>query len=144
MNYLLDTNVISELVAKRPKASVLKWVRSVEEESLYLSVITIGEIKKGIEKLPASPRKDELNAWLVNDLLKRFERRLVMVDVDVMLAWGELTARLERNGRIMPAMDSLIAALALVGNMTLVTRNTNDFDGAGINLVNPWDQVSDT
>jgi tRNA(fMet)-specific endonuclease VapC len=137
MNYLLDTNVISELVAKHPKATVLEWVRSIE--SLYLSVITIGEIKKGIEKLPASARKEELSAWLVNDLLKRFERRLVMVDVDVMLAWGELTARLERNGRMMPSIDALIAALALVGNFTLVTRNTGDFDGVGINLVNPWE-----
>ena len=144
MNYLLDTNVISELVAKHPNANVLEWVRSLDEECLYLSVITIGEIKKGIEKLPASTRKDELNAWLVNDLLKRFERRLVMVDVDVMLAWGELTARLERNGRIMPAMDSLIAALAWVGNLTLVTRNTDDFDGVGINLMNPWEPVSGT
>ncbi len=140
MNYLLDTNVISELVAKRPKPSVLEWVRSVEEESLYLSVITIGEIKKGIEKLPDSPRKDELNEWLMVDLLKRFERRLVTVDVEVMLAWGELTARLERNGRVISAMDSLIAALALVGNLTLVTRNINDFDGTGISLVNPWQQ----
>jgi tRNA(fMet)-specific endonuclease VapC len=139
MNYLLDTNVISELVAKHPKATVLEWVRSIDEESLYLSVITIGEIKKGIEKLPASARKEELSAWLVNDLLKRFERRLVMVDVDVMLAWGELTARLERNGRMMPSIDALIAALALVGNFTLVTRNTGDFDGVGINLVNPWE-----
>src|SRR3989304_7013856 len=111
MNYVLDTNVISELVAKRPNANLLDWVQSVDEERLYLSVITIGEIKKGIEKLPASPRKDELNAWLVNDLLQRFEHRLGMVDVDVMLAWGEMTARLERNGPIMPAIDSLIAAL---------------------------------
>jgi tRNA(fMet)-specific endonuclease VapC len=138
MNYLLDTNVISELVAKRPNANVLKWVRSVDEERLFLSVITIGEIKKGIEKLPASTRKDELEAWLVNDLLARFERRLVMVDVEVMLAWGELTAHLERDGRIMPAIDSLIAALAVAGDFTLVTRNTDDFDDTGVCLLNPW------
>jgi tRNA(fMet)-specific endonuclease VapC len=140
MNYLLDTIVISELVAKRPDAKVIEWVRSIDEERLYLSVITIGEIKKGIEKLPASARKAELSSWLVNDLLARFERRLVVLDVDVMLAWGELTARLERDKQMMPAIDSLIAALAWAGNFTLVTRNTGDFDGAGIDLLNPWEK----
>jgi toxin FitB len=139
MNYLLDTNVISELVAKHPGAGVIAWVRSVDEEQLYLSVITIGEIKKGIEKLPASPRKDELNLWLANDLLKRFEHRLLPVDVDGMLVWGELTARLERSGRILPAIDGLIAALALAGNFTLVTRNMDDFAGTGVQLFNPWE-----
>jgi predicted nucleic acid-binding protein len=77
----------------------------------------------------------------MNDLLKRFERRLLMVDTDVILTWGEMTARLELNGRKMPAMDALIAALALAGNFTLVTRNTDDFDGAGIDLINPWVQI---
>ena len=139
MNYLLDTNVVSELVAKHPNENVLQWVQSVEEGCLYLSVITIGEIKKGIEKLPASPRKDELNAWLVNDMLDRFGHRLVVVDVEIMLGWGDLMARLERNGRVMPAMDSLVAALARAGDFTLVTRNTTDFEGVGIDLLNPWE-----
>lgn len=88
MSYLLDTNVISELVAKRPNKKVVAWVRSMDEENLFLSVITIGEIQKGIEKLPDSGRKDELAAWLNNELLARFKNRLVEIDAAVMMTWG--------------------------------------------------------
>ena len=138
MRYLLDTCVISELVARQPNPRVVAWVDAVEESRLYLSVVTIGEIRRGIAKLPDSPRKERLNRWLEEDLLLRFSGRIVSIDVGVMLTWGELVARLERTGRVLPAMDSLVAAIALHGEFTLVTRNVRDFEGTGVQIVNPW------
>jgi tRNA(fMet)-specific endonuclease VapC len=138
MKYLLDTNVISELVAKRPDPRVVQWVDSLDPDSIYLSVITIGELRRGIEKLLDSKRKETLRDWLNDDVLIRFSGRILVIDVPVMLTWGELTGRLERTGKPMPAIDSLIAALALHHNCTLVTRNEDDFKEAGITIVNPW------
>jgi len=139
MRYLLDTNIISELVARTPNPRVVDWLAGADEDLLYLSVITIGEIKKGIEKLPASKRKKRLTTWLEEDLLERFAGRLVTLDVEVLLHWGELAARLERAGKTIAAIDSLMAASALVGDFLLVTRNTADFDAAGVQVMNPWD-----
>jgi tRNA(fMet)-specific endonuclease VapC len=138
MKYLLDTNVISELVAKHPDQKVVGWASGVDELLLNLSVITIGEIKKGIEKLPELPRKQELADWLEQDLLERFHDRIVQLDIPVILCWGELAARLENSGKPMPAIDSLIAATALQGEFILVTRNTSDFEHAGVRTLNPW------
>ena len=138
MRFLLDTCVISELVAKQPDPGVAQWIDDVGEEKVYLSAITIGEIKKGIEKLPDSRRKRELTVWLEDDLLTRFDERVLPVDTDVMLVWGELTANLEKQGRKMPAIDSLIAAIALRGELSLVTRNEDDFKHAGVPVTNPW------
>jgi len=138
MRYLLDTCVISELVSRRPNPNVIAWVDSLDDEMAYLSVITLGEIKRGIEKLPDSARKDRLSQWLEDDLLARFHDRIRVIDVDVMLTWGEIIARLENNGRKLPAMDSLIAATALHGDFVLVTRNERDFEGTGVRVVNPW------
>lgn len=139
MKYLLDTCVISELVARQPNPHVVAWVDSVEETRLYLSVIAIGEIRRGIAKLPDSVRKEQLNRWLEEDLLVRFAGRIVPIDVGVMLTWGDLVARLERRGRVLPAIDSLVAAVALHGGFALVTRNVRDFEGTGIDIVNPWE-----
>ena len=139
MRYLLDTNIISELVARTPNPRVVDWLAGADEDLLYLSVITIGEIKKGIEKLPASKRKKRLTTWLEEDLLERFAGRLVTLDVEVLLHWGEQAARLERAGKTIAAIDSLMAASALVGDFLLVTRNTADFDAAGVQVMNPWD-----
>lgn len=138
MNYLLDTCVISELVARQPNRQVVEWIDSVEEERLYLSVITIGEIRKGIEKLPDSERKTVLEEWLHNYLLVRFGGRIAGMDTGVMLRWGQLTGDLETRGRKMSAVDSLIAAVALHGNFALVTRNEEDFKYSGVSIVNPW------
>ena len=140
MRFLLDTCVISELVARQPDPDVVRWVDSIDEERLYLSVITVGEIKKGIEKLPDSRRKSELAEWLEADLLIRFQDRILPIDTGVMLAWGELAADLEKQGRTMPAIDSLIAATALRGKLSLVTRNEDDFANCGVAVVNPWTQ----
>ena len=138
MRYLLDTCAISELVAKRPNPDVVQWIDSLDDGQVYLSVITLGEIKRGVEKLPDSARKDRLNDWLNDDLLIRFQGRILAIDAPVMLVWGALTARLERQRRTLPAMDSLIAAIALHGGYHLVTRNERDFAGTGIDLINPW------
>ncbi|HUF37651.1 MAG TPA: type II toxin-antitoxin system VapC family toxin [Anaerolineales bacterium] len=136
--YLLDTCVISDLVSKNPTPSVVAWVDSIDEERLYLSVLTIGEIKKGIDRLPVSSRRRELEDWLEGELSDRFRGRLVPIDVDVMLAWGALTAGLERAGKRMPAIDSIIAAVATRHALQLVTRNVKDFEDAGIEIIDPW------
>lgn len=138
MNYLLDTNVVSELVAKRPDARVLAWLDELDPAAVFLSVITVGEIRKGIEKLPASARKQELADWLTDELLVRFRDRVLGIDVDVMLTWGQLAGRLEQGGRSLSAIDSLLAALALTYRCVLVTRNEADFQGTGVTILNPW------
>ena len=138
MNYLLDTNVISELIAREPNRKVVDWIDSLDPETVYLSVITIGELRKGIEKLASSRRKDQLAIWLASDLLLRFADKMVDITIDVMLVWGELTGRLERDGKPIAAIDSLIAASVLEGNYTLVTRNEDAFQHTGVSIMNPW------
>jgi toxin FitB len=138
MKALLDTCVISELVSKQPDLKVVEFVDSLDPEDIFLSVITIGEIVKGIEKLPKSRRKTELQIWLKEDLLVRFEGNILMLDTEALMKWGVLMAHLEATGRIMPAIDSLIAATALAKKMVLVTRNVNDFEGSGVEILNPW------
>jgi tRNA(fMet)-specific endonuclease VapC len=138
MNYLLDTNVISELIAREPNQNVVDWIDSLDPETVYLSVITIGELRKGIEKLVRSRRKDQLTVWLENDLLLRFADKIVAITTDVMLVWGDLTGRLERDGKPIAAIDSLLAATALQGKYTLVTRNEEDFQHTGVSIINPW------
>ena len=138
MNYILDTNVISELVATRPDSKVIDWIQSVDPNHVYLSVIAIGELKKGVDKLPNSERKAMLDHWLREDLLVRFENHLLTIDADTMLIWGSLNAHLESIGRPISAIDSLLAATTLRWQFTLVTRNIVHFTQAGINLFNPW------
>ena len=138
MNYLLDNCVISELVAKQPNPQVVEWVDALDNDRVYLSVITIGEITRGIEKLSQSSRKQTLNEWLKSDLLARFHGRILSLDTAVLIEWGILTAQLESSGRVMPAIDSSIAATALAHKMTLVTRNVDDFAASGVILINPW------
>lgn len=139
MRYLLDTCAISELIAKRPNPDVVQWIDSLDDGQVYLSVITLGEIKRGVEKLPDSVRKSQLNDWMNDDLLIRFKGRILVIDAPVMLVWGVLIAQLERQGRTLPAIDSLIASIALHGGYHLVTRNERDFAGTGVNVINPWE-----
>jgi len=138
LNYLFDINVLSELTAKNPNASVVAWVENIDQENIFLSVVAIGELKKGIEKLPGSRKKKDLISWLENDLLIRFGERIIPLDLPVMLVWGTMVAELEKAGTPLPAIDSLLAASASQRGLTLVTRNTKDFEPAGIPLINPW------
>jgi toxin FitB len=138
MNYLVDTNVISELIARPPNPKVVAWIDRLDPGTVYLSVITVGEIRKGIEKLQASKRKDTLKDWLDTDLLIRFQGRIVEISVETMLLWGQLVARLEREGKPMGAIDSLIAASALQRQYVLATRNEDDFQNTGVTVINPW------
>jgi len=140
VSFLLDTCVISELVAKQPNPAVLHWVDSIDENMMFLSAITIGEIKRGIEKLPDSSRKSALEDWLESDLLIRFRDKILSIDAAVMLVWGQLAADLEKQGKPMPAVDSLIAATCLQGKLDLVTRNESDFVNSGVTVINPWEQ----
>jgi predicted nucleic acid-binding protein len=140
MTFLLDTCVISELVAEQPDFHVVQWVDSIDEDKLFLSAITIGEIKRGIERLADSSRKSALAEWLEGDLLIRFTDRILPIDTPVVLVWGQLTTDLEKQGRRMPAIDSLIAATCLQGRLDLVTRNESDFAHSGVTVINPWER----
>lgn len=141
MTYLLDTCVLSEFTRRRPDQRVIHWLSIADEDTLFLSVLTIGEIQHGIERLDDSPRKHELRTWLMNELLPRFRGRVLSLDVQTLLVWGELTARLERQGRPLPVVDGLLAATALVHNLILVTRNHADFAPSGIRLFSPWEEA---
>lgn len=138
MNYLLDTNIVSELIAKQPNQSVLNWVDAQDPNSLFLSVVTIGELQKGIAKLPDSQRKTILQNWLTNDLLTRFGGHILEFDVEASLVWGGLTGQLTQVGRPLAALDSLIAAIALYHRCTVATRNEDDFADTGVAVINPW------
>ncbi len=139
MNYLLDTCVISELLKPRPSQKVVTWIDSIEEEKLYISVITIGEFEKGISKLPSSSKKDRISDWLNEDLLIRFKGRILDLDVNTLIKWGQMVANLENQGRKIPAVDSLITATVLQHDLCLVTRNIQDFQNCGIKILNPWE-----
>ena len=139
MNYLLDTCVLSEYTRQKPNGAVIKGVDNIAEEKLFISVITIGEIQHGIQRLPKSKRKSDLLIWMNDAITKRFANRMLPMDVEVMLRWGALVAELENSGHPLPIMDTLIAATALVNNLVLVTRNVTDFQYCSVQIINPWD-----
>ena len=136
MSYLLDTNVLSELVRPEPNASVLSWFSSVPDESLYISALTIGEIRKGVEGVPDARRKEKLRVWLEHELPEWFGKRVLSIDGNVAERWGKLQAQAKRP---VPAIDSLLAATALHHELRMVTRNEKDFDYQGLEVINPWD-----
>ena len=138
MNYLLDTCVISELIKPRPRAKVTKWLRSCGEKSLFLSSLTIGEFQKGISKLPNSQKKYDLQEWMENELIQRFDKRILGIDFQVARKWGMIQASSELAGTKMPVIDSLIAAIGIVHDMTVVTRDTSGMEKSGVSLFNPW------
>jgi toxin FitB len=138
MKNLLDTCVIAEYQKPVPEVKVITWLSSQIEESLFLSVLTVGEIEKGIARLPASKRKNNLKVFLEN-LVARFDRRIINLDTAILRRWGQLTGSLEKKGRILPVIDSLLAATALEYDLTIVTRNAADFTATGAPLLNAWD-----
>ena len=135
MTYLIDTNVLSELRRKEPDAGVAKWFSQRPATTLFVSVLTLGEVRKGIDLLPDSERKFALLDWLEVDLPAFFIGRMLTVDVNVADRWGRLMAQV---GRPMPAIDSLLAATAIHHGLKLVTRNACDFEFAGLEVINPW------
>jgi len=135
--YLLDTCVVSELAKPEPDAAVTAWLEPIPEASLFLSVLTLGEIRKGVELLDPGPRRERIEAWL-HRLTTTFSRRLLPVDVAVAERWGVVSAEARRGGRPRPPVDSLLAATALCHDLALVTRNVADFAGTGARVVNPW------
>jgi predicted nucleic acid-binding protein len=136
--YLLETNVISELIKLRPEAKVVSWIQATSEDLLFLSVLTIGEIRKGIDSLPRSNKRALLESWLGNDLVLRFAGRILEVNLDIAERWGLISAQAKIAGTPLAVIDGLMAATAMHHNLTLVTRNTKDVRVAGINTMNPW------
>jgi len=140
VKYLLDTNIISEFISKNPNKHVVDYILTIDENNLFLSVVTIGEIKAGIEKLDAGSKKEKLLHWLEYDLLKRFQDRIVSINIDTMLEWGKTNQRLKKLGTPLPIMDSLIGVTCKVENMVLITRNEKDFKNMDIEIINPFQQ----
>lgn len=138
MSWLLDTCVICEPGRKQPSTRVLRWLDEQPEESLYLSVLTLGEIRRGCARLPAGPKRKALERWLERDLPERFAGRILSADGLVADLWGRLQAGAEVKGYKLPTLDSLLAATALAHGLTLVTRNTGDFEATDAELLNPW------
>jgi predicted nucleic acid-binding protein len=131
--------VVSELVKTKPNPRVAKWVRSQDEESLFLSVITIGEIQKRISKLAdVRKKKQQLQSWLNKELQERFKDRILEITVGTAQVWGHVLGDCEKRGLTLPAIDSLIAAQGIFHKMTVVTRNISDMEHSGVSLFNPW------
>lgn len=135
MSYLLDTNVLSELRRREASEPVVGWIASRPATTLYLSVLTIGELRKGIEALPEGARKRGLLDWLEAELPGFFAGRVLPLDARVADRWGRLQAQ---AGRPLPVIDSLLAATALVHGLTLVSRNLRDFQVPDLQLIDPW------
>lgn len=138
MSYLLDTNVLSEVQRPRPDPRVLAWLDEVDEDRTYLSVITVGEIARGVGQLEGGKRKQALRVWLEVDLAARFGGRLLPIDRETAMLWGSLMAGAKLRGRGLGVMDAWIAACALRHQLTVVTRNTRDFADLDVELLDPW------
>ena len=137
MSFLIDTCALSELTRKDPAPLVTGWFDGTPAESLHVSVLSFGEIRRGVERLPDSRRRSRISAWLENELPAWFENRVLPIDGRVADEWGRLTARLKNP---LPAIDGLIAATALYHRLTVITRNESDFAPAGVAILNPWRQ----
>ncbi len=138
MRLLLDTNVLSEVTKPRPAEGVLNWLHGLDEDRTFISIISIAEIRRGVALMDGGRKRDALDEWLTHDLPQRFENRIVPVEASVALAWGDLMALAKRSGRGLASMDGLIAATAVAHQLTLATRNTRDFEGFGIDIIDPW------
>ncbi|MFC3326976.1 type II toxin-antitoxin system VapC family toxin [Mesorhizobium cantuariense] len=138
MRLLLDTNVLSEVTRPAPDARVLDWLSGLDEDRSFISVVSIAEIRRGVALMDEGRKREALAEWLARDLPQRFEQRVLPVDEQVALAWGDLMGLAKRRGRGLSSMDGLIAATAIAQEFTLATRNMKDFEGFGIELFDPW------
>jgi toxin FitB len=137
MNFLLDTNAVSEWVKPRPNPGLIRWMESVDEDRTFISVISLAEIRYGIERLPVGHRRRRLDEWLHRELPLRFESRTLPIDGTVADAWGKTVSRCDAVGRPIAAMDAFLAATAETYGLTLVTRNVSDFPLVR-KILNPW------
>jgi predicted nucleic acid-binding protein len=140
MSFLLDTNIISEGAKPRPDPGVMDWLASIDEEQMFLSVVSLAELRHGIERMDKGGRKTGLDIWLTEQLAPRFEDRLLLVDTGTADQWGRIVARSQAVGRPIGAMDAFLAAHAQQHQLTLVTRNISDFEATGVRLFNPWNE----
>ena len=143
MTFLLDTAVVSEWVKPRPNQGVVTWLAKVDEDRVFISVVTLAELRYGVERLAAGSRRSRLEEWLRNELPLRFEGRVLSIDPVIADCWGQVVARAEAAGRPIGAMDAWLAATVEVRRMTLVTRNTSDFEVSLKQIVNPWTNDQD-
>lgn len=141
MSFLLDTNVVSEWVRPRPDPGVVAWLAEADEDRVFVSVVTLAELRYGIERLAVGQRRRRLDAWLREEVPLRFEGRVLPIDADIADAWGRLTALREVSGRPIGAADAFIAATAEARGLALVTRNVSDFERTVRAVVNPWTDV---
>jgi toxin FitB len=138
MSFLLDTNVVSEWVKPRPDPGVVAWCASIDEDRTFISVVTLAELRYGIERLPIGRRRLRLEEWLEHELLSRFEGRILSIDVAIGDAWGKVVARADKNGQPANTMDAFLAATAELHQLTVVTRNIGDFRKLTNSVINPW------
>jgi len=140
--FLLDTNIPSELIRSHPDPRVLAWVYGQVEESLYLSAVTIGELRRGSVLLPLSKKRTDLERWIEDDMLRRFRSRILPVTVAIADRWGALDAQCQLKGTPLNTADGMIAATALEHGLTVATRNVRDFAGTAVPVFNPWEQAA--
>lgn len=136
--FLLDTNCISELVCPRPEPRVVDWMEAADETILYLSVLTLGEIRKGLAGLPQGRRRTHLETWLEVELQERFAGRIVPINAAIADRWGLITAGAKAKGKTLSVIDGLLAATAIHYNLTVVSRNASDFMSVQVQVLNPW------
>ena len=139
--FLLDTNIPSEMTRPRPQPSVSAWLDDADDDQLYFSVVSLGEILKGVALLSDSRRRNQLQQWLDETLRPWFEGRILPVNQPIAERWGVLAGQCQMKGRPLKVADGLIAATALEHDLTVVTRNVKDFAGLGVTVFNPWDAV---
>ena len=139
--FLLDTNIPSELIRTRPEPRVEKWVFAQYEQSLHLSVVSIGELRRGLVVLPAGKRRSEMERWFENDLVPRFQGRILPVTQSIADRWGVLDGQCQLKGAPLNTADGMIAATAVEHDLTVVTRNVRDFSGLGVQIFNPWEDA---
>lgn len=137
MNFLLDTNAVSEWVKPRPNPGLIRWMESADEDRVFLSVVSLADLRYGVERMQAGARRSRLEQWLQDELPLRFEGRILTIDASIAEAWGRTVSRSEALGRPMSAMDAFLSATAEIYRLTLVTRNVSDFPMLK-SVVNPW------
>jgi toxin FitB len=136
--FLLDTNVLSELIKPKPDARVVQWIEGTDESILFLSVLTLGEIRNGIARLRSGSRRGRLETWLQVDLRGRFQDRILPINEAIADRWGAISAMSAAKGKPLPVIDGLLAATALQHDLMLVTRNGSDVAATGVAILNPW------